>query len=556
VTSPIVRQEVSVVVAADDHKPESGALTLDALAIPYGRATFDLPLNADTALEDFDPRDDVRALVTASEATSATSRTFDLGIRSRSVDYVAKTVSLECATDEALLQDYATLTTDEGARAEEGSLRGVVDYVLARIGASLAPGPWDADVTARWTLTNLSMKPRTQATTGFGTGLNANFIGMDSTSGAFVGSAYPYWRANTPGETYITDTDPLPVSEGSTFTASVRFNSEQPNRAMRLIIHWLNDAGTFIEDEVGPDVIATTQPVWTVASVTGTVPRNRGITKMRLVYDATAQINGEAFGLSGIVITTGPEVVPYFDGNGSIPADANYTYSWTGAAGASQSERSALVDRPPELFTWKPGTTAWDFLSPLLSTAGLRLFCDELRVWRLIDPAAYTVDGFVRLSAFNVVTATDTISREDPDVFATGVVIRYAWQDVDNVGQIAYDTAGTPEKVAVIDYARTFPGPGAAAAVLARRSGTGRTQDVDALTLWDTTPGADASISLPDAPEQQGKVSSVRFSMGDDAVMSVGTRGLIDIPPGSWLAWDPEQTWVEVPAGVTWISLP
>jgi hypothetical protein len=556
VTSPIVRQEVSVVVAADDHKPESGALTLDSLAIPYGRATFDLPLNADTALEDFDPRDDVRALVTASEATSATSRTFDLGIRSRSVDYVAKTVSLECATDEALLQDYATLTTDNGARALEGSLRGVVDYVLARIGAALSPGPWDADVTARWTLTNLSTKPRTESTAGLSTGLNASTIGLDTTSGAFVGVNYPYWVAAAAGESYIVDTDPLPVSEGSTFTASIRFRSQLANRTMRLIIHWLTESGTFVEDEVGASIVAQPAPSWTVATATGTVPRNRGITKMRLIYSADAQVPGEAFGLDGIVITTGPEAVPYFDGNGSIPADPHYTYSWSGTVAASQSERSAIVDRPPELFSWKPGTTAWDFLSPLLTTAGLRLFCDEVRVWRLIDPAAYVVDGFVRLSTFNVVTATDTISREDPEVFATGVVIRYAWQDDDNVGQLAYDTAGTPEKVAVIDYARTFPGPGAAAAVLARRSGTGRTQDVDALTLWDTTPGADASISLPDAPEQQGKVSSVRFSLGDDAVMSVGTRGLIDIPPGSWLAWDPDQTWVEVPAGVTWISLP
>lgn len=251
----------------------------------------------------------------------------------------------------------------------------------------------------------------------------------------------------------------------------------------------------------------------------------------------------------------GTELVAVFDG--ATADTASYDYKWSGTAHASPSSRTAIVARPPDLFVWQPGTTAWDFLQPLITPSGLRLFCDEARVWRLIDPATYEVPGYVRISA-NAIEGIDTISREDAAVFATGVVVRYIWEDRETGDtRTAYDAAGTTSKVVVIDYARPYPGPGAAAAILTRRNGTGRTQDVSALTEWITTPGNVASITLPDTPEQQGKVISVRFSLGDDAVMSVGTRGLIDIPAGSWLAWTPaDQAWNAVADSVTWLSLP
>jgi hypothetical protein len=251
----------------------------------------------------------------------------------------------------------------------------------------------------------------------------------------------------------------------------------------------------------------------------------------------------------------GSELIPFY--TGATADTAAYLYDWTGTANASTSTRTAVVERPPELFVWKPGTTAWDFLAPFLSSTGLRLFCDERRDWRLIDPSTYELPGTIRLSGLNSTAATDTIARDDPDVFATGVAIRYVWEDSNGIPRTAYDVAGTPDVVVVLDYARAFPGPGAAAAILARRDGTGRTQSVDALVQWEATPGITASIVLPNAPEQQGKVTSIRYSLGDDALMSVGTRGLIDIPPGSWLAWTPtEQAWQDVADSVTWLSLP
>jgi hypothetical protein len=50
---------------------------------------------------------------------------------------------------------------------------------------------------------------------------------------------------------------------------------------------------------------------------------------------------------------------------------------------------------------------------------------------------------------------------------------------------------------------------------------------------WTTTPGMEASLTLPASEQTRGKVASVRFELGDSGLMDVGTRGLIDIHPGT-----------------------
>lgn len=579
-TTPVVRQEIAVVVAADEHKPDSGEITLDALGIPYGTGTIDVPLNTETALEDFDPRDDVRVQVTASEAVSGTTRTFDLGLRARTVDLVAKSVALEVASDEALLEDYAALTQDLGAIPLQDSLRDVVGYVLAKIGATLQPGP-DFDFTTYSDATNLQIDPRMVFYGGVYMIAGANFssdsvfpgtrpngIGQNGFGmiGAGAGMSDSYMTSGlglgsgglVAGKTYVVSA----TASVRTVLGGAAVAGDRERRIVVFVASPTINGGAYV----------VTRSAGQIPNVAESGPLNpanehRLSVEFTIPPDATSVLVRFYFGreTGGMTWTkvraTEKSPIPGVDDTefftGSDPDTTSYRYDWTGDPDHSTSKRTALItDRSPELLVWKPGVTAWDFLSPLTATAGFRLFCDEHRVWRMIDPATYEVPGFVNLSTFNTVSASDTISREDPEVFATGVLLRYGWQDAFGNAQIAYDAAGTPEKVVVIDYARPFPGPGAAAAILARRSGTGRTQNVDALTLWDTTPGNDASISLPDAPEQQGKVSSVRFSLSDDAVMSIGTRGLIDIPPGSWLDTNPDVSWNDVTPDVTWISLP
>lgn len=74
-------------------------------------------------------------------------RGFDLGIRARSIDVGQGTVSLELATDEALLQDYALVSVNNFSPASL-QLREVIKEVLALIDGYLIDGATDATIDA------------------------------------------------------------------------------------------------------------------------------------------------------------------------------------------------------------------------------------------------------------------------------------------------------------------------------------------------------------------------------------------------------------------------
>ena len=528
-TADIVGQAVGVRIAG-------GTVELDAFGIPYGKASLELPRTEDLELEDMDPRSDTRIIVTGRDDVAGTSRSFNLGLRARDISENGSTVLLELATDEALLQDYAPLTTDTGARAHQGSIRAVVNYVLGKIGASLQPGGPDADVTAYWLVGNVLSNPSVELTTtpwsngggmqSFHAGLampgaGVNAFGWNSTGAgvlAFVPHVSLQGPSVSPGRSYV-------------FSGFGLAYLSTPARTIRACIRWLDGSGT----PVGPDLEGPNIPInpttWTRCSIIGTAPA--GASRAEVFYRvAGGTASGQIGYADGAMFYEGTELVPYFDG--STPDTASYSYDWATNPHASGSTRTPAVVREPDLYVWRPGVSAWDFLEPLTTSVGYRLYCDELRRWWLIDPKTHAVPGVVTLSGFNIANGADTISRDDPELFATGVVVEYSWKDPSTqADRVAYDSAGTPSKVVVVQYERPYPGPGAAAAILSRRSGTGRTQTATALVDWTTTPGMEASLTLPASEQTRGKVASVRFELGDSGLMDVGTRGLIDIHPGT-----------------------
>lgn len=544
-TTRTVYPDVEAVINATTERINGGRVALDALGIPYGTADVEIGLTDAVDLSTIDPRDDVRVVIRGSNTNPASYREFDLGLRSVDVDHAAESITLNLATDEAILQDYATLTPDSGARAHEASLRGVVDYVLGKIGASLEPGGPDANVSAYWELTNAVRNPICDTTSGFALSTNATGLTVETTPAApVIGTAYLFYRALAAGTALLRVVGDLSVSPGEVVTGSAYLASPHAITAAHVYVQFLDNENNTLSRVHGSNVtIAST--VWARAYATATAPPTA--TRAQLVLSFNGAANN-ALRFDAPMLTTGSELVTPF--SGSTADSGTYTYEWDGDANNSASTRTPVNERLPEAFIWQPGQTAWDFLASFTVSAGLRLFCDETRTWRLIDPASYEVPGFIVMQAF-LTSGVDTISREDSEVFATGVVVRYTWT-VDGQTRTAYDTAGTPEKVVVIDYDRPFPGPGAAAAILARRDGTGRAQNVTGLTQWAATPNMQASVTLPDTPEQQGKLISVTFSLGDDSLMDVGTSGLTDVLPGSWLATDPGEDWTDPPTPLAW----
>jgi hypothetical protein len=415
----------------------------------------------------------------------------------------------------------------------------------------LAPSAVDANVTAYWSVTNMFTNPSSSASTmiEWSPDVNAPGVVRDGTTygPTYEGSYQIRVSATATGGLSIGQTTPMGVQPGASYVSSQYLRSAatvadmptpQVVKRARVVMRYTGPSGNFIQDFFGPYVLTTTD--WTRYVHISVAPK--GATGLRTFLEWEGpHVVGNLHFVDAAMVHEGTEAIPFF--HGSFGADSGYTYAWSGVTNGSSSARTAKTDRPPDLFVWKPGTTAWEFLEPLTSSAGLRLFCDEKRVWRLIDPATYSVPGFVSIAPTNATAGVDTISRDDAEVFATGVVVRYAWEDANGVPQIRYDVAGTSDKVVVIDYTRPYPGPGAAAQILKRRNGTGRSQAVTGVVQWGATPGQEASITLPGAPQQKGKIIAVDFSLDDDPLMDVTTRGLIDIPSGTWAASPPTEKW-------------
>lgn len=529
-TTTLLRPEATATVDTTDVQIEGGASTLDSAAVPYASSTLVLPFLDDTLLDWLDPRDGVRVPYEAGDQ-AGTPRSFDLGLRSRTVDHAAKTVTLRLASDEALLMDRSTLTIDSGARAHEGSVRAVCDYVLDKIGAALEPGTDDADMTACWPITNELPNPSVEVDASnwiAGTGASALTRVAVSPVPGVTGS----WGLRFVTGTGIANVVPVPtatslrVTPGRWYVWTFYIYSSTP-RTVSANVQWITQGGLSMSIVAGI-ALTTSTTAFQRASVIVQAPEGAAYANP---YVATVgNASGDAHVLDSAMWYEGDEVVPYHDGD--TPDSAAYTYDWQGAVGLSPSVRTPVVERSRELYTLLPGETWWDFLLAITSAAGLVLWCDEQRRWFLASPENRTIVELVSVQPGNTRDGSDTLSRDDDETFVTGVAIRYRWTDATGAQREAYDTAGTPEKMLLIDIARPFPGPGAAAAVLARRQGSGRRQTVTVVAVTGTTPGMTAQLSLPGAPDTVGRVQSVTFDHAT-GFMDLGMAGLVDIIPGT-----------------------
>ncbi len=540
-----------------------GRITLDENYAPYAMATVEVPLTDLELLERIDPRDDQRVAIVATEQIGGTARDFDLGLRSRTVDHKSGVVTLELASDEALLIDRRNLsaTVDNTPRSYEASLRAVCGWALGKIGATLAPGTADADVTARWRAENAILNPNVVNLTGY---LQAGNLTLSHSATANAGvegtTGYLIGVSAAAGQAFVSAPQSVSARKGQMWTFSAYMHKANGIAATLngiLRVYEQDSAGNVIRQiESTPKALPSSGGAvpytWDRHVLTFTV-ENPNTTKLMVYGSFMATAAGQAVGMDGFMLTEGPLVLPFFSGS---TTPTGYVTAWTGqpvTANNSVSVRAPAdgVERLPELFGWKPGQSLSDFLRPLLEASGLRLYCDEARVWRLIGPSVYEAPGYVVVqSGHNATEGTDSISR-NTDEWATGVLVVYRWTEPDGTRQEAYDVAGTASKVLTVERDSEYPGPGAAAYILNSLTGRGRVQDVTALVNFDATPAQDVTINLPGTLTQTGKVRRVVFGL-KTGLMELGTRGLIDALPGSWATWDPDETWSEVTPTLKW----
>jgi hypothetical protein len=204
--------------------------------------------------------------------------------------------------------------------------------------------------------------------------------------------------------------------------------------------------------------------------------------------------------------------------------------------------------------SWEPGQTAWDYITPLLTATSLRLYCDERRFWYLVGDNDTVPGTLVLTDASTIVQATDGISRDAR--WYDAVVITYTFRDTTTgTTTVNIDAAsnGTPTKVLALDYSTYYPGPGAAARVLARATGLGRVQSVQAVNDYSATPGQESRLTLPGTLENVGTVQSIVWNLPGD-IMAVESSGLVEIPATAWAKVAAGIRWQDISAGISWTA--
>lgn len=535
---------------------KSAEITLDETRAPYVQAAVVCARPSDNDLELIDPRQKIRATVTATQewiqpVRDPQTRTFDLLLHERTIDHDEADLTLRLVSDEALLIDAGNDTTSS-TRIYGLSVKDAVDAALTGHGFALEAGALDVDLEANPptlpVITNHAPSPIPAASTNWRahSTLNRSIL-----TGAYEGRDVIRGTRNSSSGAYaiyLSETNKIATSDGVDYIIRIMARSSVGN-TLRLRLE--RDAGVTILDKNYTVEAAE----WTELKFAFTASSSYSPYTVSIL-SASATDSGTTLDLADFRVLTSEHDAAsdgaYF--SGSFTDDEFDTYAWTGTVNASKSTRTNLPNS--DAFIQTPGTLDWDYVAPLVQAGGLRLFCDENREWRLVDPLTYAVPGQINVAAgTNATSGRDTISRQQ-EAWFDAVVVEYRWTDAEGLPQVAYDAAshgGTKLLKKVIE--RPFPGAGAAASILALYSGRGRTLDVEALTDLNATPGMALAMTLPGTPVQVGVVSSVTWKWsaeGDSDEMRIDSRGLLDTPSTAWLLQPEGYAWQDIPVGQDW----
>ncbi|WP_449408365.1 hypothetical protein [Microbacterium maritypicum] len=506
-----------------------GEVTLASSAFPYVQGTVKMAVEDAMLLEELDPRDSRRLVLTAAR-DGGTPRTFDLGVREATPDRAAGTVTLRLASDEAIIMDYAQLVDDNGPRGHQSSLRAVCSYVLGKIGAVLQAGGPDADVTAYWAVTNLVTNPRLAndaASWLTGSGATAGARVVMSSPLPPVGTTAFRWTASVGESNVVPLSTRFRVTPGKWYVFSAYICSGTTRNA-RAAIQWWSGGNVLSSTSFGAQVTSDVTVFRRVSVIAQCPP---GAEEVVPYVSTLANASGNLHYVSCAMFHEGSELIPYYDG--ATAAGVGYTYAWQAAAHASTSTRTPVVERRPEALRWSAGDSGMAFLEPLLKSTGLRLVCDEQRRWFLRSNEYRAGGAQAYRYGVNIKTATERLSRDD-ETWRDGAVYEYIWTDDDGIEQRRLDAWALPgaSKIAKVELRNTpYPGPGRAQYMVERAQGTGRTVTVSANPTWDELTDQALSILLEDTPIQTGIIASVRYDFGEDTVEI--TSRTTDTPAGA-----------------------
>lgn len=519
-----------------------GSITLDVSRAPHVAANITIETPDDATLELLDPRVNPRVQVTCD------SRVFDLAVRFRTPAQDAAQSQLELASDEALLNDYRALEDDDTPFTLAASLRDVVNYILDTVfpGTSLEASPSnDADATPYWAATNLHPNPLPGSATGYNIAANGTALTFTTLSGANV----IRWTSSS-GTSNLNSgtTSAYRASAGKTYQAQWDWASAASGRSAALVMEFRSAAGTVLMSRTTGATLAYSASFQTL-TVSATAPA--GTETVYVYVTTTGNSVATMHYMKRFVLVESDFPVPFFYGGSS---DVHYAYAWTETTSASPSTRVPIVERDPGSLLWEVGSSAMDFLNPLVQAAGLRLVCDEARNWTLRSET-FIADGSIAISyGVNLIDGTDRIDR-DSGLWFDAAVRRYRWRDRDGIQRERIDKfalVDPPTLVSMLDIDSAYPGPGRAEYAVRRAQNRGREVTASAHANWDAAAEQPTTIILDSAPTQYGLAQSIRFDLEANE-MTVNTA-TADIDPGAWILADDTQSWLAAPSTQSWLD--
>lgn len=550
----VVVDSLSASVGGAPLTVRGGRIILDSSRAPHVSGELQIARPTATILAALDPRSTTppRVLITSG------SRTFNLHVRVRPTRHVDAVVTLELSSDEGLLSDYAPLALDDATVQLASSLRGVINYVLGKAvpGATLSASPSvDANVTPYWQVTNLAKNPGPRAaTTGYSAGTGTSSITFST---IFSRSCIGFFAAGTGTAFLNCPATGVRITPGRKYTATAEVVSGTTARQVRMMMRFKDQTGAILRDVYGDLVLDKTSAWPTVSTtvderpfVTAEAPVNA--TAVEVYVNVPTSTSGQFHAVSRVMCFEGDRRIPYHDGT---TGPAGYTFAWDDPANpdTSASTRTPLVYRALDSVIWRAGTDALAFLQPLLVANGLRLVCDEARVWTLRDEN-YSAPGVLNIrDGVNAIDPEDTISRDD---WFDARVTRYRWTDRDGIQREDIDAFAltTPySRATYLEVDAPSPGPGRSAYAVRRAQGRGRTITVTTMANWAARAEQPTAIRLEGAPIQTGKVQRLEFNL-DRGEMTITDR-TVDTIAHAWILQDPAR-WTTGPVGQGWTEAP
>lgn len=192
------------------------------------------------------------------------------------------------------------------------------------------------------------------------------------------------------------------------------------------------------------------------------------------------------------------------------------------ALGAGIALESSTANLPinPADYRWERNVTAWDYVASIAQGAGMRIWCTELRVWRLeFDPSPAL--GTITLD--KPVSWSESITR-DGDWF-NGVGYTYP-DPLGTITNYVYTTPHTPLKMLLVnnDTPPVQSGLAAATALLERASKKGKLIILRTVNDWAALVSMNAKVTIDPPTEITRRLTAVTFDLGGSFEMTATTK--------------------------------